>query len=116
VAGLVVGLAVQSANGQILFRDVFLKTYVADGKTPEQQELSKAVTTAKCNVCHDAESKSKKDHNPYGMSLKKLGLKKTEKNKEKIAEMLKKAEGEKNGSGKSYGELIKAGKLPFEGK
>jgi hypothetical protein len=116
VAGLAVGLAVQSANGQILFRDVFLKTYVGDGKTPEQQELSKAVTTAKCNVCHDAESKSKKDHNPYGMSLKKLGLKKTEKNKEKIAEFLKKAEGEKNGSGTSYGELIKAGKLPFEGK
>jgi hypothetical protein len=48
------------------------------------------------------------------MSLKKLGLKKTEKNKDKIADLLKKAEGEKNGSGKPYGELIKAGKLPYE--
>jgi hypothetical protein len=116
VAGLAVGLAVESASGMIPFRDVFLKTYVGDGKTPQQAELGKAVATAKCNVCHDAASTSKKDHNPYGMSLKKLGLKKSEKNKEKIAEFLKKAEGEKNGSGKSYGDLIKAGKLPYEAK
>jgi len=32
--------------------------------------------------------------------------------KKYILEGLQKAEGEKNGGGKSYGELIKAGKLP----
>ena len=116
VAGLAAGLAVESASGMITFRNTFLQTYVGDAKTPEQAKLAKSVATAKCNVCHDAASKSKKDHNPYGMSLKKLGLKKTEKNKDKIAEFLKKAEGEKNGSGKTYGELIKAGELPYETK
>ncbi len=116
VAGLAVGLAVESASGMIHFRKTFVDTYVGDAKTPEQQALAKAIETAKCNVCHDAESKSKKDHNPYGMSLKKLGLKKTEKAPANIAAILKKAEAEKNGSGKAYGEMIKAGKLPYETK
>lgn len=116
VAGLLAGLAVRSASGMILFRKTFLDTYVGEAKTPQQQALAKSVEAAKCNVCHDAASTSKKDHNPYGQSLKKLGLKKTEKDKTKIAKFLKDAEAQKNGSGGTFGDRLKDGKLPYEDK
>jgi hypothetical protein len=84
-------------------------------------------TTAKCNVCHVA-GKSKKEKNAYGAAvgkfITKAGVNKIKEdagdNVEKanadtkayILEGLAKAEGEKAASGKSYGELIKSGKLP----
>ena len=79
-----------------------------------------AVGTAKCNVCHDAASKSKKDKNAYGAAVGKY-LTKAEYDKIKadaeaaktyIIKGLEKAEAEKGGNGQSYGEAIKAGKLP----
>lgn len=77
-----------------------------------------AVGTAKCNVCH--EGTSKKDHNTYGKVVKKYltkakynAIKEDEAAARKyILEGLQKAEGEKNGGGKSFGEEIKAGHLP----
>ena len=80
----------------------------------------KAVGEAKCNVCHDAASKSKKDKNEYGKAVGKF-LTKAEFDKVKadmeaakkfIQDGLAKAESEKTADGKTYGERIKAGALP----
>jgi hypothetical protein len=86
--------------------------------------VAKAQAADKCNLCHDAASKSKKDHNEYGKALKKLmpaeefmKLKDPadkEKLAKKLGEALKATEAEKHSSGKTFGEVIKAGKLPGE--
>ncbi|MCI0360909.1 MAG: hypothetical protein L0211_20720 [Planctomycetaceae bacterium] len=84
-------------------------------------------STAKCNVCHIA-GKGKKERNAYGMAVSKFITKAqiakikedagddtdkaTEESKKYILEGLAKAEGEKAADGKTYGEAIKAGKLP----
>ncbi|MEX2026397.1 MAG: hypothetical protein WEH44_03835 [Pirellulaceae bacterium] len=84
------------------------------------QKFLTAVESAKCNVCHDAASKSKKDKNEYGKAVGKY-LSKAEYDKVKadmeaakkfILEGLAKAEAEKAASGKTYGDLLKAGSLP----
>jgi hypothetical protein len=80
----------------------------------------KAVGVAKCNVCHDPASKSKKDHNVYGKVVKKYLTKadydkiKTDMaaSKKYILDGLEKAEAEKGADGKTYGEKLKAGTLP----
>lgn len=86
----------------------------------KNEAFLKAVDTAKCNVCHDPNSKSKKDHNPYGKAVKKF-LTKADYDKMKsdmpaakkyILEALQKAEAEKAADGKTFGEKIKAGELP----
>jgi hypothetical protein len=77
-----------------------------------------AFTEAKCNVCHAGESK--KMRNEYGKAVGKYLSKKAYSDvkedeaaaKKYIEEGLSKVEGEKSSSGKTYGELIKAGKLP----
>jgi len=70
-----------------------------------------AVAKAKCNICH--EGKSKKDKNAYGKELDKLlDRKKDAKNPEKIREALEKVAGMKSPSGKTWGEILKSGKLP----
>ncbi len=88
----------------------------------KNEAFVKAVGVAKCNVCHDPASKSKKDHNVYGKAVKKF-LTKTEYNKIKgdeavakkyILEALQKAEAEKAADGKTYGEKLKEGILPGE--
>src|SRR5436305_4894739 len=81
-------------------------------------EKNAAFKEAKCNVCHAGESKKMK--NEYGKAVGKY-LTKAKYNQIKedeaaarkyIQEGLQKAEGEKGSAGKSYGEVIKAGKLP----
>ena len=80
--------------------------------------VSAAAKEAKCNVCHAGESKKVK--NEYGKAVGKY-LTKAKYNqikedeaaaKKYILEGLQKAEGEKGSAGKSYGDLLKAGKLP----
>jgi hypothetical protein len=75
-------------------------------------------TETKCNVCHAGESKKMK--NEYGKAVGKY-LTKAKYNeikedeaaaKKYIAEGLAKAESEKSASGKTYGEMLKAGELP----
>lgn len=65
-----------------------------------------------CAVCHPASEKSKKKRNDYGVAMTKALGKKNEKDKDKLKEALKKVAEMKNKDGKTYGELIKAGKLP----
>ena len=84
--------------------------------------VTKAQAADKCNLCHDPDSTSKKDHNQFGKALKKhmpaeefMKLKDpADKDKlaKKLGEALKATEGEKHSSGKTIGEVIKAGKLP----
>jgi len=84
-------------------------------------------STAKCNVCHVA-GKGKKEKNAYGLAVGKFITKAqlmkikedggdnteaiAEATKKYILEGLAKVEGEKAADGKTYGEAIKAGKLP----
>ncbi len=80
--------------------------------------VSAAAKEAKCNVCHDP--KDKKIRNEYGKAVNK-NLKKEDFDKlkdnaqglsKKVGEALKAAEDEKNSEGKTFGEIIKSGKLP----
>lgn len=86
-------------------RPNYLKEFTA--KYPDVKEAG----TQKCNVCHMG--KSKKDRNPYGMAVgKALGAKKV-KDADKIKEAYGKAEKEKSAvEGKTFGDLLKDGKLP----
>lgn len=99
--GLVCGLLAQPASARKQYYDEFKEKY---GK-----ELGKTVDEAKCFVCHVG--KSKKNRNAYGMALGKAVMK-NEKDKSKINEALGKIEEEKSADGKTFGELIKEGKLP----
>lgn len=77
-----------------------------------------AVGTAKCNVCHFG--KSKKNKNEYGKAVGKYLTKKdyeavkadADAAKKYVQEGLAKAEAEKSASGKTFGEMFKAGELP----
>jgi hypothetical protein len=91
------------------FADEFKAVYVKEG-TP----LAAAVDTAKCNVCHAG--KSKKDRNAYGEALAERLDKETDKKDvakiravlEEVAKLPSKVDG------KTFGDLIAAGKLPAE--
>lgn len=82
--------------------------------------LADAIKAAGCNVCHDANSKSKKDKNEYGKALAKhltkAGFEKVkadeEASKKYLEEGLTKTEAEKSSGGKTYGELLKEKMLP----
>ena len=73
---------------------------------------------AKCNVCHEGTNKKMK--NEYGKAVGKyltkakyMEIKEDEAIAKKyIQEGLQKAEAEKNGAGKPFGDLLKAGGLP----
>ena len=95
-------------------KDVVVKTYGEE-------------STAKCNVCHIA-GKGKKEKNAYGQAVGKFVTKAeitkikedagdnadaaAEATKKYILEGLAKVEGEKAADGKTYGDAIKAGKIP----
>ena len=116
IIALVFGAAIQSAHAIKPFSDEFSGKYVKkDSKEKKDQEFAKLVAETKCNVCHLG--KSKKDRNPYGVELSKLLDKKADKdNKEKIKSVLAKVEklpsNPKDKKSPTFGELIKAGKLP----
>ena len=70
-----------------------------------------AAKEVKCGVCH-SNPDDKKVRNEYGAAVGKyLGMK-NQKDEAKIEEALTKAEGEKSSGGETFGDLIKAGKLP----
>lgn len=116
ILALVFGVAVQPAHAIKPFSDEFKGKYVKeDSELKKDQDFAKLVTEAKCYVCHLG--KSKKDRNPYGVELAKLLDKKEDKaNKEKIQSVLAKVEklpvNPKDKKSPTFGDLIKAGKLP----
>jgi len=99
------------------FNKEWVATYVTGNPNAKFVE---AAGTAKCNVCH--KGTSKKDHNDYGLALKKFITKKgydaVKANPvaaaKYITDGLAAGEAEKSSAGKTFGELIKAGNLPGE--
>ncbi len=67
-----------------------------------------------CAVCHPKDAKEKKKaRNNYGAALGKVVGKKNQTDEDKIKEALTKIEKEKSADGtKTFGDLIKEGKLP----
>jgi hypothetical protein len=116
VLGLVViGWGANSASALPPFNMEWKAKYVEGNGNASFVE---AVNTAKCNVCH--QGTSKKEHNEYGKAVKKYltkakytEIKEDEAaGKKYILESLQKAEAEKSTSGKTWGEMLKAGTLP----
>lgn len=123
VVGLgVIGLTgtLREANADKAFFDQFVATYVkSDSDDPKAKAFAEAVEKVRCNVCH--EGKLKKNRNEYGKALGELLSRKTDtENKEKIVAALKKVEAKhtdpKDENSPTFGDRIKAGKLPVEPK
>ena len=102
------------AAAVVAFKREFQKLYINPDTNEEFAKLVKSNKTG-CLVCH--QGKKRKHHNTYGIHLTKLlDKKKDVKDKEKIIAALKKVEkmhidpDDKKSS--TYGELIKANKLP----
>ena len=116
IYALVFGAVIQSAHAIGAFSNEFKGKYVKeDSKEKKDQDFAKLVDEAKCNVCHMG--KSKKDRNSYGVELSKLLDRKADKdNKDKILSALAKVEklpvNPKDKKSPTFGDLIKAGKLP----
>jgi len=112
---VVAALCVSQASALPPFNKEWTAKYV-DGNG--NAAFVEAVGTAKCNVCHVG--KSKKDKNEYGKAVGKYLTKKdyeavkadAEAAKKYVLEGLEKSEAEKAPSGKTYGEMLKAGELP----
>ena len=115
LGGIVVSLTAGSALALPPFSKEWAAKYVEGNSN---KAFTDAVATAKCNVCHEGTSKKMK--NEYGKAVGKFLTKAdfdavkadAEKAKKFIDEGLTKAEAEKSSSGKTFGELIKAGMLP----
>jgi cytochrome c553 len=82
--------------------------------TSTYPKLKTEADTAKCGVCHPEEKKSVRNDygKAFGTSLGEKNLKMAD-NEKKITDAMKKTESEKSGTeGKTFGDLIKDGKLP----
>jgi cytochrome c2 len=89
-------------------RPQYLKEFADKYKNLESQAKD-----SKCLVCHFGDKKT--NNNDYGIAIKKVfGEEKNVKDVAKITEAFAKAEQEKStaNGGKTFGELIKEGKLP----
>lgn len=101
------------ASAVMQFQKEFLKLYVGNDT---ESEFARQARTAKCFCCHQGR-KSKKNRNPYGQELAKLLDRKTDaKNPEKIIAAINKVadmhSDPNDPTSPTFGELIKAGKLP----
>lgn len=92
------------------FQDEFKSLYAPDGSP-----LAAEVERVKCNVCHVG--KDKKARNAYGKALdERLDKKADKEDKDKIRKMLEEVAGLPSDPQKkdspTFGDLLKAGKLP----
>lgn len=94
------GWAPKQAEARKEYMDAFIAKYSNITEAKEK----------KCLICHGAESK--KQRNDYSMALEKALGKKMEKDVEKINGALTEVEGKEYEDGKTYGALLKSGKLP----
>lgn len=106
----VIGLSLPSVKAVPPFKKEFDAMYVKPDGTAAEKALAAAAAEAKCNICHVG--KDKKDRNAYGKELAKHLKKDDGKNVEKIKKALTDVESAKSPGGKTFGELIKEGKLP----
>ena len=99
---LLAGLAANTAQARPQYYKAFTAKYAN----------VTAAKTARCYVCH-VKGKSKRQRNNYGSCLAKLLGAKNVKDSAKIDAAFKKAEAADSAiEGKSFGDLLKAGKLP----
>lgn len=108
-------MSVSTARAEKAFRDEFIAKYVkADSEDAKDKAFAAACEKARCNICH--EGKSKKDRNTYGAALGKLIKRADKEDKDKIQAALDKVAAiksdAKDSKSPTFGELIKAGKLP----
>ena len=105
---LLFGSSPQPASARKEYKEAFGTMYA-------NSALAKAGAKIDCTVCHVGESK--KNRNAYGLALSKLLSK--EKNADKISAALKQVEDVKsdprNPKSPTFGDNIKAGKLPAGG-
>lgn len=107
IAAGCVALSASPAFAVKQFYDEFKEVYVNEGGLDASM-----VAKAKCNICH-VKGEKKKVKNDYGKLLDDLlDRKKDAKNPEKIREALEQVAAMKSPSGKTWGEMIKEGKLP----
>ncbi|QDU40729.1 hypothetical protein Mal4_50890 [Maioricimonas rarisocia] len=100
IAAMFLTGAPEKAEAQKYYMDAFIAKYDA---------VAEAAKEKKCGVCH---GKSKKMRSDYAKALAEaLGAKKV-KDKDKINAALEAVEKKDAGDGKTYGELLEAGKLP----
>jgi hypothetical protein len=109
---VVLGLSASPAVALPPYNMAFLKVYAGSPIEAPAKE-------AKCDVCHYGTDKVHR--NDFGLALSKLGITRDayaelRKDQKKLAAVLeeafRKVEDEKSVSGVTFGELIKAGKLP----
>jgi hypothetical protein len=112
----VVGVVVIAFNARpALALPAFAKQFL---ETHKEAKFIEAAKEAKCNVCHYG--KSKKNRNDYGMTLSKFVTKDDYKKlkdddaalKKKIEDAFKSCLDQKSVSGKTFKEIMDAGKLP----
>lgn len=96
---------VLSAPQQAEARPQYLKAFTETYDIAEAKEL-------KCGVCHGEKGKNKKVVSDYGKALGKALGKKNVKAADDIKAALKEAEKGDAGDGKTFGDLLKDGKLP----
>lgn len=114
--GMFAGLGVETASAIPPFKKEFDAKYVnKDSQDPVAVAFVEATEKVKCNVCH--KGKDKKLRNAYGEALAQLLDKKEDaKNPEKIQQALDKVaslpSNPEDENAPTFGDLIKAGKLP----
>ena len=115
---IAVGISIApSANALPDFKKEFQKKYINDGS----DELKAAFKKSSCNTCH-IKGKKKTEVNNYGAEIAKLvegsAKKRLKTEKEEVLKEFKKALDEvakkKNDDDETYGDRLKAGKLPVE--
>jgi hypothetical protein len=116
---IVFGVGTPKAEAVKPFYEGFVTKYVKKDSTDEKEKaFAVLVDKAKCNVCH--EGTSKKNRNAYGKAVNTLLEKSDKDNAEKIAESLEKTAAMKvkadDPKAPTFGEMIKQGRLPCEGK
>jgi hypothetical protein len=127
LSALAVSGATSRAVALTQFKKAFQEKYV---DVSSSAELKEAFKKANCNTCHIKGAKTKDERNAYGQELAKLiegdankrikdaGETGRKAETEKILAELQKAFEEvaniKTESGETYGDRIKAGKLPVE--
>ena len=107
------------ASGIAPFGLRWRQKYLTDNKN---EEFVKAAKAANCKICHVTTDKENKENNDYGKAVGKFLTKaefekmntNLEASKKYVLEGLAKADAEKAADGTTYGERIKAGKLPVE--
>ena len=79
----------------------------------EKEFAGKEVKTKSCTVCHDKSSDNKQTPNAYGAAMTEFLKKKNESDEAVIRSAIKDTEAKPSAiEGKTFGDLIKEGKLP----